>query len=298
MMVHEQKFTFTAVTGYFKHDAQPTTSFNAITLPGLGLIDRVYETDATFDPRREKQHWERFAHYLDHLNSSSGDNVAYKLIYAARHGEGFHNVMETKVETVAWESYWAKLDGDSTVVWADAHLTPTGVGQAQAMQVFWRDSASALKLPLSRRHYASPLTRCLQTCDMAFSGLTLPSGEEAPAFKPIIKELVRERLGIHTCDRRSTRTYIQEHFPRFAFEDGFSEQDELWSPDVRETLEEHAVRVESFLNELFMNDTEPIISLTAHSGTILALYEATGHPAVHVAPGAIVPILIRAEKVV
>lgn len=166
------------------------------------------------------------------------------------------------------------------------------------MRTFWEDAAVSLKLPLARRHYATPLARCLETCEMAFSELALPPGKgEVPPFKPLIKELIRERLGVHTCDRRRTRTWIHENHPGFAIEEGFSELDQLWRPDVRETIEEHAARVEAFLDDLFASDDAPIISVTAHSGTILALYEVIGHPEVRVAPGAIVPILIRAEVV-
>ncbi|KAK4237156.1 histidine phosphatase superfamily [Achaetomium macrosporum] len=295
------KRRYTAVNGFFEQDYASkslSSEEGTTTLPGLGLIDRAYDTDEAFDPRREKHAWERFAHYLDHLNSTGDGKAMYKLIYAARHGEGYHNVKEREVGTLAWESYWAKLDGDEKTTWADAHLTQRGIGQAQAMKAFWETGASTLGLPLPRRHYASPLARCLETCELAFAGLTLPSsGHEAeiPPFKPVVKELLRERLGVHTCDRRRTRTWIRENHPLFAIEDGFSEQDELWRPDVRETLLEHAARVEGFLDDLFVNDSETVISVTAHSGTILALYAATGHEEVKVAPGATVPVLIKAE---
>jgi hypothetical protein len=67
------------------------------------LIDRAYDTDEAFDPRREKHAWERFAHYLDYLNTTGDGKAVYKLIYAARHGEGYHNVKEREVGTLAWE---------------------------------------------------------------------------------------------------------------------------------------------------------------------------------------------------
>ena len=73
------------------------------TLPGLGLIDRAYETDEKFDSGREKPAWERLAHFLDSLNKSANDKTIYKLIYATRHGQGFHNVKEAEVGTAAWE---------------------------------------------------------------------------------------------------------------------------------------------------------------------------------------------------
>lgn len=71
----------------------------------------------------------------------------------------------------------------------------------------------------------------------------------------------------------------------------------LWVPEVRETIEEHAVRVRGFLDDLFVNDGSEIVSVTAHSGTILALYVVIGHPEVRVAPGAVVPVVVRAEVV-
>ena len=74
------------------------------TLPGLGLIDREYETDQDFDPQREKTQWQRFTHFIDHLNKRDAGKAMYKLIYATRHGQGYHNAKETEVGTAAWEA--------------------------------------------------------------------------------------------------------------------------------------------------------------------------------------------------
>lgn len=287
------KFRFTALVGFFEQDT-PAGLQETTTLPGLGLISRPYETDAAASISRTD--WERFVHYLSQLNNSGDDNLKYRLLFAARHGEGSHNVMEAKVGTAEWERYWARLDGDGETVWADAHLTEKGAEQANAMKAFWEASMASSGLPLPRRHYSSPLTRCLQTCERAFTGLR-PTNGVTPPFKPTIKEMIRERLGIHTCDRRSTRTEIERQHPIFSFEEGFSNDDMLWVPDVRETLEEHALRIEAFLEDLFSTDDEHIISITAHSGSILALYKAIGHAEVRVAPGAIVPVFIKAERV-
>ncbi|KAK3291873.1 histidine phosphatase superfamily [Chaetomium fimeti] len=308
MASHAPKLRYSAVTGYFKNDAQPTSSagpgLEAVTLPGLGLIDQVYETDEAFDPQREKHGWERFAHYLGHLNKTGGGKTVYKLLYAARHGEGYHNVKEREVGTPAWESHWAKLEGDGHTTWADAHLTATGIAQARAMATFWADAAVTARLPLARSHYCSPHARCLETCELAFATLALPPGAgevPVPPFRPVVKEMIRERLGVHTCDRRRTRSWIRESHPLFVVEEGLTEEDELWRADVRETLEEHAVRMRAFLDELFAGagggDGEQIVSVTAHSGSIRALYEVLGHPGRKVAPGTIVPVLIKGEVV-
>lgn len=165
------------------------------------------------------------------------------------------------------------------------------------MKTFWEESAIALKLPLPKRHYVSPMTRCLDTCQIAFTDLTLSDGSSVPAFNPIIKEMVRERLGVHTCDRRHPRSWISETHPKFTIEEEFSEEDKLWKPNERETLAQHAVRIRAFLNELFATDNEPIISVTCHSGSIRAFHKVIGHPSVYVAPGAIVPLLIKAKAI-
>ena len=43
-------------------------------------------------------------------------------------------------------------------------------------------------------------------------------------------------MGIHTCEKRQTKTYIQGTFgSNFHIIPPFTEQDELWQADVRET---------------------------------------------------------------
>ena len=60
----------------------------------MGLLNRTYDTDATFDPRGQKTHWERFAYYIKSLNDHSDKDTQYKVLYLARHGEGYHNVAQ------------------------------------------------------------------------------------------------------------------------------------------------------------------------------------------------------------
>jgi len=74
------------------------------TRSGLGLLNRTYETDITFDPTQERTQWERFEHYVQHLNRADPDNVRYKVFYIARHGEGVHNVKEASVGRTEWEA--------------------------------------------------------------------------------------------------------------------------------------------------------------------------------------------------
>lgn len=95
-------------------------------------------------------------------------------------------------------------------------------------------------IPLPETYYTSPLHRCLATADITFHGLQLPA--QQPCV-PEVKELLREVIGVHTCDRRSNKTYIHAHFPTYTFEPGFAEEDEMWRADVRESPFVHDVRI-------------------------------------------------------
>ncbi|KAI3391482.1 hypothetical protein diail_7313 [Diaporthe ilicicola] len=284
-MSENDRHRFTAVTGFFEHDDEPEgPQFRATTRKGLGLLNRTYSTDDSLDNRRTKTSWDRFVRYLDHLNKDGPGK--YKLFCVLRHGEGEHNVKEA-------QKHWARLDGDDTSIWFDAHLSDKGRAQAKAINDFLKTSSREDNLPLPARHYTSPLARCLETSRLAFSGLDSNASDESPVF--VVKENLRERLGVHTCDRRRSRKWIHEQYPDYVIEDGFSEEDELWRPDHRESSDEHVVRIKTLLTGIFENDSSTVISLTAHSGAIRALYEAIGHKEVWVGAGAMVPVLIRSD---
>lgn len=146
-------------------------------------------------------------------------------------------------------------------------------------------------MPLPKRHYTSPLARCLETTRLAF--LDVQAVEENTEV--IVKESLRERVGVHTCDRRRPCSWIRENYPSYEIEEGFAEQDKLWKRDIRESLEEHIQRIEDVLQDIFASDPDVVISLTAHSGTIRAFYAAVAHREVWVSAGAMVPVLIKAE---
>lgn len=132
------------------------------------------------------------------------------------------------------------------------------------------------------------MRRCLRTTQLAFS----PCIEAKPGIKPVIKEGLRERLGVHTCDQRSDKTWIARAYPGFEIEEGFVEKDELWQPERRETIEEHTVRSKELLQDIFKHDDSQTVALVAHSGTMMALFAATGWKKIPVAAGAVYPLLI------
>jgi broad specificity phosphatase PhoE len=108
----------------------------------------------------------------------------------------------------------------------------------------------------------------MATANITFSGLLLP--QDRP-FKPLIKELIREAIGAHTCDRRSTKTVIHEHYPDWPFEEGFAEEDPLWDAELRESDEAMDRRLREGFDEIFKSDGNTWISISSHSGAIASI---------------------------
>ncbi|KAI9791062.1 MAG: hypothetical protein M1835_000554 [Candelina submexicana] len=287
---------YTTVTGFFLQD-EPSTNPGSFdyTAVNFGLIDRPYDTDGEYDPRAEKTQWQRFEHQVFRYNRQSGRNVQYKVIFMGRHGEGYHNVAESFYGTPAWNCYWSEKDGNGTVTWADAHITEAGVKQAQKGNAFWAKELTEQK---PQGHAGQSLTieldRCLSTANITFSGLHLPSKRP---FVPEVKELLREAIGIHTCDRRSSKTYIHHTYPTYTFEAGFAENDPLWRPDLRETDPATEARLKTLLDDVFSHDDSTYISFTSHSGAIAAALRAISHRPFSLVTGAVIPVLIKAETV-
>jgi hypothetical protein len=65
----------------------------------------------------------------------------------------------------------------------------------------------------------------------------------------------REENGVHTCDKRSSRSDIQAYKPHFSIEAGLTEEDLLWHPTIRETKPEVAERARKVLDFIFKSDT-------------------------------------------
>ena len=111
----------------------------------------------------------------------------------------------------------------------------------------------------------------------------------------MIKELLREVNGVHTCDRRSTKSYIHSEFPLYTFEPGFAENDELWSPDIRESDPALDARLKKLLDDIFTHDDSTYISFSSHSGGISALLRDLGHRPFRLWTGGVIPVLVKTE---
>ena len=60
---------------------------------------------------------------------------------------------------------------------------------------------------------------------------------------------------MHLCDKRGSRAYLETAFPWYEFEEGFADEDELWTSDEMETPPQQAARVRRALDRLFSQDS-------------------------------------------
>ena len=189
------------------------------------------------------------------------------------------------------QCYWAEQTGNGTAVWADPLLTPAGEYEAYKANAYFKDRYETQNMPHFESYYSSPLSRCTITANITFADLALP--EDRP-FAPVVKEGFREGMTLHTCNWRSSKTDIAAMFPSYRFEDGFSEEDELWHSYEAETTAAQAVRAKAVLDDVFRADDKTWISVTSHSGQITQLLAALNHRAFRLSTGQIIPVLVKA----
>ena len=288
----ESHLDYSTVPEYFLQDESSTdpATFD-FKKHAFGLKTRSYPSDSELSDASELPQWRRFEQHLTSLNSNAVSGTTYRLLFLGRHGQGYHNVGESYYGTAMWDCYWSTLDGNKTVTWFDAKLTEIGKGQAGEARDFWKQMIQEQSMKTPDSFWVSPLDRAIETANITFTGVIKPS-----VYKPTVKEMLREGNGVHTCDRRSSRSTIAKRWPGYRIEDGFSEDDELWKPDLRESYTAITERLRGLLDDVFEHDQSTWISMTAHSGTIMAILNAVGHRRFPLQTGGVIPVLVKAEK--
>ncbi|TFK63303.1 phosphoglycerate mutase [Pluteus cervinus] len=271
-------YTFEVVPGFFIQDDPSSQSFAPVP-PRFGLIDA------------SPQRWINLFGQIRKLNLSTGHGTSYKLFFFARHGEGYHNVAEAKYGTQAWDDYWSKLNGDGELVWGpDPELTPLGISQAEEVRDVLEEELAA-KLHLPSKLYSSPFTRALNTCQIQWENILISDTNTVSVL-----EDCRETIGVHTCDKRRTRSYIESRFEGFIPEPSMTEEDELWTPDYRETHNEIVTRTTRVLHQVFDEEPGNFISVTAHGGVINAFMASLGRSDANLPTGGLMPVVVKATR--
>ena len=267
----KKQIKYEVVTGVFQQDDAATdpSTFDFIK-SNFGLINRTYPSDPKTPDSKYATQWQRLNKYVKYLNKEK--KTRYSLLFLGRHGEGYHNAAESYFGTPAWNCYWAEREGNSTATWADAKLTQNGIKQAEDVNAFWAHLIGDEKITPPESYYTSPLYRCLDTAKITFANLPLPKKSR---FVPTIKEFLREGITAHTCNRRSSKTYIHQNFPTFKFEKGFAETDPYWKELTNEPSDAQDIRSKALLDDVFTKDDSTYISMTAHSGEISSLLRGT-----------------------
>ncbi|RPB27838.1 phosphoglycerate mutase family protein [Terfezia boudieri ATCC MYA-4762] len=294
---------YSTVVGFFAQDLPETddNSFDYIS-SNFGLLDNFQmrtqdleiegagERDL-YDSGSKKPKWIEFQEAINKLNTEAPGNVKYKVVFLARHGQGYH-VQESSYGTSLWNCYWSLLDGDGKSRWDDAKLTESGVVEAQKANQAWKQQIKN-GVPMPQSFYSSPLSRAAATLEITWKDITL-NRKDYP--KPIIKEKLRETLGIHVCDRRAPKCEIARAFPEFTFEKGFAEGlDPLWDPIHREPYDATSRRLKIALGEIFTSDDSTYLTISAHSGTIRSILEVIGHRKFSIQTGGMIPVVIKVE---
>jgi broad specificity phosphatase PhoE len=179
--------------------------------------------------------------------------------------------------------------------WFDSFLAEEGIQQAHQLSALWSDLVDTHNAPLPQSHYVSPLARCLQTSSFVFKPLMASHDAE---FSPLVKENLRERWTMHTCDKRRPRSWIEENWADkgYRIEDGFQEDDQLGRSERAETNAEHMQRKQKALEDIFDTDQGQFLSLTIHSIAIRTIFTLCGAPPYRVREGSSVGLLVKGER--
>jgi len=295
-------FHYSVPQSFFVHE-DPNINANPASYtshPDFGLLNQTYSTDALFDPSGQKTQWELFTQYVNALNSASDADTHYKVLYMARHGEAVHNIAQTHYGSQCWECYWSQQPGNGTATWQDAELTVKGHSQVEAAREFWSKGLAVSKFAVPQSFYVSPMARTLITVNETWS--TQGIWSEGKRFAPTVKELLRETLNACTCSWRHPKSWIQQRFPSYKFEPGFSEDDTLWRAGIvseGQGSPAQLKRVRALLDDVFSRDTNTFISFTTHGVVINPILAIITHPnpSYNITTGGAIPILIKAVKV-
>jgi len=267
--------THLAILGFFRQDGPDANATKIGPAPDrFGLIDD------------KGKYWKKFQEDIKKLNKKAEKYTEYKVLYLGRHGEGWHNVGQDIYGEDAWDEKWGRMNGNGNITWGpDARLTPKGVHQAMEVNHVWRrELYHGGGIPLPTKTFVSPLRRALHTFNISYSNLDIPP--------PTIIEDLRDTNGLRTSDIRHNKTWLHAHYPTYKFEEGFTEQDELWTKDTREQDEHVYERVRVVLNRILKNK-DIYMGVVCHNDIINDSLDLTKHDKYEMATGGVVPVVVK-----
>ncbi|KAG7663605.1 PMU1 [[Candida] subhashii] len=246
--------------------------------------------------------WEDIISELKELNDNANENESYKLIFCARHGQGYHNLIVQKYGIQAWIDKYHALSTDGEYTWApDPNLTETGVKQSEENNELWKQELS-LGAPMPSKFFVSPMQRSSRTFVNTWDDI------KPKDVHPVVKEKIRETLGKNLCDQRSPKRVIDERFGKYGFITDELVEEDIYFTETRETMVEQSIRVNQFVQELFESDVtngivdkekkqaHTFISTTSHAGTIRCFINVFQHRHFTISTGGMIPIVVKATR--
>uniref|UniRef100_A0A8H7N4T4 Histidine phosphatase family protein n=1 Tax=Bionectria ochroleuca TaxID=29856 RepID=A0A8H7N4T4_BIOOC len=123
----------------------------------------------------------------------------------------------------------------------------------------------------------------------------------AAPFRATVKEALRERYTLHTCDKRRPRSWVEANWGPKGYlveREGFPEEDQMQALGRPETEDEHTARKQRALEDIFEADEGEFISLSIHSIAIRAVQAACKAEVFRVREGSSIAMLVKGEKLV
>ena len=158
----------------------------------------------------------------------------------------------------------------------DPKLTHTGIEQAKQLQEIIVDLYENDRNSIDCIVF-SPMQRALMTgniaCEKLFAKLQCEDKAKIPAL--IALECIRERYGIHICDRRRSIDIIRKEYPNIDFDSDFKfPEDSLHAEHERETHEHLIFRGYQFLEWLNRQHNFKSVLVFSHSSYLMNMFNA------------------------
>lgn len=114
----------------------------------------------------------------------------------------------------------------------------------------------------------------------------------------LTNQRLRESINACTCAWRHPKSWIAARFPSYRFEEGFTEEDELFTGKTVESASAQAERITKFLDGVFSTDGNSVVSVTTHGVNINPLLGIVGHPnpGFNITTGQAIAVLVRVER--
>ncbi|RXK36784.1 hypothetical protein M231_05945 [Tremella mesenterica] len=265
--------------------------------------------------------WAAFRQHIQGLKEQAElEGYTLKVIYAARHGQAEHNVIEANyIHREEDDIIYPPPLGPAHMRFPvlDPKLTSLGRSQANNLRLTLQEEVSR-GFPIPEVWYVSPLRRAIETSGIEWGFLfddkwEYRSDEDVSVVNHKVPiraiENLREHLHAHQCDARLPTEELLHEYPNISFE-GLQNIDPLWRSfeqreadgyrggDIRETEDELVERLGKGIAEAIeLSEDATYLSVTSHSGAMRGVYKSLGVPPRPLTVGEMNVLVMRVKQV-